>query len=173
MPRPTEIAGQVMGKVKGARQRLTGGAGIFERLASEHGEISTMIRRVVATTDDSDVRKELFPQIRVELLSHARAEEKEVYSSFRAIPELAGKMDHSADEHHRIENFLMDLDSIPIEDDRWIKVFRDMMMLVQTHVMEEEMQVFPAAKKVLSKEQSEELESRFLDAKDSEIEAIG
>lgn len=172
MARPTEIAGKAMGKMKGARQALTGGAGIFERLATEHGEISTLIRRVAATTDDSDVRKELFTRIRSDLLAHAHAEEKEVYSSFRAIPELAGKMDHSADEHHRIEGFIQQLEAMPMTDARWISVFRDMMMLVQEHVMEEELQIFPVAKKALTKDQSLELENRFLESKAVELDAL-
>src|SRR5690606_7968059 len=109
MPRGTEIAGKVMGKVKGARQALTGGSGVFERLATEHGEISTMIRRVSVSGHDSKVRAELFPRIRRELLAHARAEEREVYSSFRAIPELAEHMTRSAEEHHEIERMLDEL----------------------------------------------------------------
>jgi hemerythrin superfamily protein len=172
MARPTEIAGKAMGKLKGARQALTGGAGIFERLATEHGEISTLIRRVAATTETSDVRRELFTRIRTDLLAHAHAEEKEVYSSFRSMPSLAGKMDHSADEHHRIEGYLTQLDAMPMTDGRWIGVFREMMMLVQKHVMEEELQIFPLAKKALSKGQSEELENRYLESKSIELDRL-
>lgn len=173
MARPTEIAGEAMGKVKGAKQKLTGGEGIFERLATEHGEISTMIRRVAASTDESDVRKELFGKIRSELLAHSRAEEKEVYSRFRSIPELASRMNQSADEHHRIEAFLDQLAGMDITEDRWIEVFRDMMQLVQKHVTEEEQQVFPVAKKALSTEQSKELEDTYLQEKGKELDAIG
>ena len=172
MARPTETVGKVMGKVKGARQALTGGAGIFERLATEHGEISTLIRRVAATSDDSDVRKELYPRIRSELLAHAKAEEKEVYSQFRLLPSLAGQMDHAADEHHRIEAYFDQLDAIGMTDDQWISVFREMMTLVQKHVMEEELQVFPKAKKELSKDESEALESRYLDAKEDMLASM-
>ncbi|AKF04488.1 hemerythrin domain-containing protein [Sandaracinus amylolyticus] len=172
MARPTEIAGQAMGKLKGAKQALTGGAGIFERLSTEHGEISTLIRRVAATTDDSNVRKELFERIRTELAAHARAEEKEVYSTFRAIGDIGGKMDDSADEHHRIERYLEQLDAMPITDDRWIEVFREMMMLVQHHVIEEEQQIFPAAKKALTKEQSFALEARYLESKSKELDSF-
>ncbi|UJR82915.1 hemerythrin domain-containing protein [Sandaracinus amylolyticus] len=172
MARPTEIAGQVIGKLKGAKQALTGGAGIFERLSTEHGEISTLIRRVAASTDDSNVRKELYGRIRTELAAHARAEEKEVYSTFRGIPDIAGKMDDSADEHHRIERYLDQLDVLPIDGDRWSDVFREMMMLVQHHVIEEEQQIFPAAKKALSKEQSFALEQRYLESKAKELDSF-
>lgn len=169
MPRGTEIAGKVMGKVKGARQALTGGSGVFERLATEHGEISTMIRRVSVSGHDSKVRAELFPRIRRELLAHARAEEREVYSSFSTIPELAEHMTHSAEEHHEIERMLDELNLMPVTDDTWITKLRELMKLVQRHVMDEELTVFPKAKKSISRGQSEELEGRYLRAKEAEL----
>jgi hemerythrin superfamily protein len=172
MPRGTEIAGKVMGKVKGARQALTGGSGIFERLATEHGEISTMIRRVSVSGHDSKVRSELFPRIRRELLAHARAEEREIYASFRAIPELAEHMERSADEHHQIERLLDELNMMPVTDDAWITKLREMMKLVQRHVMDEELTVFPKAKKSISRGQSEELEGRYLRAKEAEYGTV-
>lgn len=173
MARPTETAGKAMGKMKGFRQKITGGAGIFERLATEHGEVGTMLRRVAATTDRSDARKELYPKIREDLLAHAKAEEKEVYSRFRAIPELSGKMDHSADEHHRIEGYLQQLDALPIDGERWGEVFRELATLVQKHVMEEELQIFPDAKRALTREESESLEQQYLIAKDEVIRTLG
>lgn len=173
MPRGTEIAGRVMGRVKGARQVLTGGAGVFERLATEHGELSTMIRRVAVSRDDSTVRAELFPRIRRELLAHARAEEKEVYANFRTIPELTEHMSRSTEEHDEIEAMLDELNTKPMTDESWIIRFRELMKLVQRHVMDEELTVFPKAKKSLSRGQSEELEGRYLRAKDGELGLLG
>ncbi len=173
MPRGTEIAGKVMGKVKGARQALTGGSGVFERLATEHGEISTMIRRVSVSGHDSKVRAELFPRIRRELLAHSRAEEREVYSSFSTIPELAEHMTRSAEEHHEIERMLDELNLMPVTDDTWITKLRELMKLVQRHVMDEELTVFPKAKKSISRGQSEELEGRYLRAKEAELGTVG
>lgn len=172
MPRGIEIAGKVMGKVKGARQAMTGGAGIFERLATEHGEISTMIRRVAVSRDKSRIRAELFPRIRRDLLAHARAEEKEVYSSFRAIPELAERAAHAADEHHEIEHMLDELHRMPMDEDAWSTKFRELMRLVQRHVIEEELTIFPKAKKSFTRSQSEELEGRYLRKKDGELAMI-
>lgn len=173
MPRGTEIAGKVMGKVKGARQALTGGSGVFERLATEHGEIATLIRRVAVSGHGSSIRAELFPRIRRELLAHARAEEKEVYASFRAIPELAEHVTHSVDEHHEIERMLDELNVMPVSDEAWIGKLRTLMKRVQRHVMDEELTVFPKAKKSLSRGQSEELEGRYLRAKEAELGLVG
>lgn len=169
MPRGTEVVGKAIGKLKGARQQMTGGTGIFARLASEHGEISTMIRRVAASGSHSKIRDELFPEIRRQLLAHARAEEKEIYSVFRQIPELSEQMSKSTDEHHEIERMLDELENMNKSSDQWIEKFRGLMGLVQRHVMEEEMQVFPKAKAELDRERSQELERIYLDAKEKEL----
>lgn len=169
MPRGTEIAGKVIGKVKGARQTLSGGSGIFERLAIEHGELSTLIRRVAVSSDHSRVRVELFPRIRRKLIAHARAEEKEVYSAFRTIPALAEHMTRSAEDHHEIERMLDELNVLPVTDEAWLGKLRNLMKLVQRHVMDEELTVFPKAKKSLTRGQSEELEGRYLRAKEAEL----
>lgn len=169
MPRGSEFAGRVVGKIKGARQSLTGGRGIFERLASEHGELSTLIRRVSLSSDHSKVRDELFPRIRRELLAHARAEEKEVYSAFRAIPALAEHLARSVEEHHEIEVLLRELDGMPSSSETWLRTLRTLMRLVQRHVMDEELTVFPKAKRSFSQGQSEELEGRYLRAKEAEL----
>jgi hemerythrin superfamily protein len=158
--------------VKEVRQKITGGEGIFERLASEHGEIGTLLRRVAASTSGSDVRTELYPKIREDLLAHAKAEEQEVYSKFRNIPELSGKMSHSADEHHRIEELIRQLDGMSTTEDRWGEVFRELTMLVQKHVLEEEQQIFSAAKKAMSKEESIALEEQYLRSKDEVIRTL-
>ncbi len=171
MPRGTDVIGKVMGKMKGVRQEMTGGTGIFARLSTEHGEISTMIRRVAASGKHSKVRDELFPEIRRQLLAHAHAEEKEVYSVFRNIPELSDRMTQSADEHHEIERMLDELGTMNKADDGWIEKFRGLMGLVQRHVMEEEMQIFPKAKDALGRERSQELERIYLKTKEGELGA--
>lgn len=169
MARPTEIAGKAMGKLEGMRQVLTGGRGIFDRLATEHGEVGTMLRRVALTTDDSEVRDELYEKIRVELRAHAHAEESVVYARFRQIPGLAEEIRHAADEHHEIETYLAKLDQIDPNDDQWIDLFRELTMKVQRHVIEEELKIFPLAKRAMTREQSEELESVYLDAKAKQV----
>lgn len=172
MARGTEVVGEVMGKAKGAKQKLTGGEGIFARLASEHGEISAMLGRVAGSGEDSDARRELYPKIRRELLSHARAEEKEVYSVFRDVPDLSGKMNQSVQEHNQIENAIAELDRLPMSDERWTEVCRELVKTVQEHVREEEGDIFPVAKEAFGEGRAEELEAIYLKAKDVELESL-
>lgn len=173
MGRVTDAIGQVMGKVKGARQEVTGGSGIFARLSKEHGEITAMLGRVAASGQDSDARREVYPKLRHDLLSHVRAEEKEIYSALRDIPELTEKMKHSVEEHHEIERAVAELDRTSMSDERWTEIARGLMKTVQEHVREEEGDIFPVGKKAFGEGRAEELEGIYLKAKDRELEALG
>jgi hemerythrin superfamily protein len=172
MARGTDLMGKALGKVKGAKQALTGGAGIFQRLAEEHGEISTMIRRVAASTHGSPVRAELFPRIKEELLAHAKAEEKEVYPVFRSLPEMEHLIGDAVNEHGKVDRMLRELSAMSYSDDRWIVIFRELMSEVQHHVLDEEQKVFPKAKRAMTREQSEELEGRFLRTKEGLVGSL-
>lgn len=161
MGRPTEAVGKVMGKLKGARQAMTGGAGIFKTLAEQHGEVSAMIRRVAASTVDSRARIEMFPRIQRELLAHAKAEEAEVYPALRSVPGLADKIAHASDEHANVERMLNELAAMDYGDPRWIEKFHRLAIEVEKHVLEEEQEVFPIAKDAWSRAQAEEIDRRF------------
>lgn len=169
MGRATEVIGKTMGKAKAAKQAITGGAGIFEVLARQHGEVGTMIRRVGMSTKDSAARRELVPKIRRELLAHARAEEQEVYSVFRTLPGLTDKIPHAAQEHAEMERKLNECMSLGYDHDDFFEKWHAFALDVEKHVIEEEQQIFPKAKDALTREQSEELERRFMQARENEI----
>jgi hemerythrin superfamily protein len=172
MGRPTEAIGKAMGKVKGVKQALTGGAGIFERLATQHGEVGTMIRRVGVSTKDSDARRELVPRIRKELLAHARAEDSVVYPVFMKIPGMADDMAHAKEEHDEIEDKLDECLAVGIDDDTFFAKWHAFALEVEKHVIEEEQKIFPKAKRAMTAEQSEELETKFMQAREKEMKKL-
>lgn len=169
MGRATEVIGKTMGKAKAAKQAITGGAGIFEVLARQHGEVGTMIRRVGMSTKDSAARRELVPKIRRELLAHAHAEEQEVYSVFRTLPGLMDKIPHSTEEHAEIERKLNECITLGYEHEDFFEKWHAFALEVEKHVIEEEQQIFPKAKDALTREQSEDLERRFMEAREREL----
>jgi hemerythrin superfamily protein len=164
MGRATESIAKGMGKIKEVKQEITGGKGIFACLAKQHGEVGTLIRRVGMSTKDSSVRRELVPRIREELLSHAKAEEKEVYSVFRTLPALFGEMDHQKEEHEEITAKLNECIALGVDHEDFFSKWHAFAALVEKHVIEEEQKIFPKAKKALDEAQSEELERKFLAA---------
>ena len=83
------------GKVKGVKARLEGLVGVFNTLAEQHTEMKVLLRRLQAAPDR---RSELWPEIRRELLSHERAEVREVFSMLRDRAET-----RAFAEHHDLE----------------------------------------------------------------------
>ncbi len=157
MPTRTEgFASTVMGAVKSAKATVEGLRGVFKKLTQEHGEVTALLLRVKASSDE-DLRRDLFPKIRAELLAHESGERSEVYPVFRQHPELekiAADHDREATE---LEQMLDQLDHTPVTDPSWGPSFEKLVELVSHHTHEEENDYFPEAMKVLGDEEAERL----------------
>lgn len=166
MPQPSEIAGQLFGKARGAAKAIIEGrGGIFRRLAEEHGEVNALMQRVMASSADSDARRELFPKIREELIAHAEAEQAEFYAKLNQFDKTRDLMPQSEDEHAEIERMLDELQASDSSQPIWMDTFKQLVHKVTTHVDREENEIFPRADEVLSEDQANDIEKRFDQAK--------
>jgi hypothetical protein len=161
MPNGVEkVASKAVGAFKEAKAKIEGLTGVFAHLSKEHGEVTALLLRVKKTSDP-EVRAELFPTIRAELLSHEKGELFDVYPSFREHPELV----HFADVHDReaqeLERRIGALESTEYQDERWPSLFSELVELVTKHVKEEEKAFFPTASRVLGREESETILARY------------
>jgi hypothetical protein len=162
--RTDEMASKVVGAVKAIKATFEGLSGVFKELVKEHGEVGALLMRVKMSSDEQ-VRREVFPQIRSELLSHEKGELREVYPIFRQHPELqqfAAEHDKEATE---LEQMLNELSALPVNDPSWSSRFDKLFEMVKQHVKEEEDDYFPTAEKVLGKDESERMDERFLKVK--------
>jgi hypothetical protein len=159
-----EMASKVVGGMKAAKATLEGLSGVFRQLTQEHGEVTALLVRVKMTSDVG-VRRELFPTIRSELLAHERGEMREVYPAFRQHPDLEGMARNHEVEAGQLERALDDLSATDYADATWGKKFVELVNLVDRHVKEEESEYFPAANRVLGKDEAERLKGRYLAAK--------
>jgi hemerythrin superfamily protein len=172
MTSPTEKISEAFGQARGAVKAMIHGGGIFKRLATEHGEVSALMMRVAASTKGSEVRRELFPKIRQELLAHAHAEEQEFYERVRNHPDAGGLVEHSYDEHQEIEQLLETLAMTDTADESWHGMFMQLVKIVQHHVSEEEGKVFRKAKDLFSESDLEAIEQRYLATKSQELTRV-
>lgn len=157
----SKVAAKMKGKAKGAAKSLSGYPGIFRHLAGEHGEVSSLMKRVSGTSDDSKLREELFPEIRKNLLAHARAEEKEFYEPLRGFAETRDFVPRAIEEHRKVEGYLEELANGNKATKTWLETFERMMRAVEAHVEHEEQEIFPAANEVLSHERAQEMEEHY------------
>ncbi|MEO8905795.1 MAG: hemerythrin domain-containing protein [Polyangiaceae bacterium] len=165
MANPIEnMAAKAMGTVKAVKAGFNGLRGVFLHLAQEHGEVGELMRHV-AKSDDPQVRREHFPHIRAELLSHEKGELAEVYSVLANYEVLRGVvLKHNA-EAHELEKAIAAVDVLGFDSDEWQQAFEHLFALVKNHVEEEENDFFPQAQELIDEDESKVLLKRFEEAK--------
>jgi hypothetical protein len=162
--RMEKAASDVLGASKIAKPKIGRFSGVFQRLSREHGEVTALLVRVKMTSD-AKMRAELFPKIRTELLSHERGALSVVYPAFRErIELLAFAQDHDR-ELGLLAAQIHALSTLAYDDARWADCFAELVDLVTRHAKKEEDTYFPAAQRVLGRQASDELLSRYEEAK--------
>ena len=156
-----ETRAKLAGAAKKVGATLKGDTGIFRKLQQEHGEVSSLLHQVASNHEDIDLRRALYPKIRAELLSHARAEEMEFYPVFERHVETRDIAVHCREQHKEIEQTIDELDTLGVDSPRWAAVFDQLCDKVVAHVEEEEEHLFPRADDLVSREQAANLQNRF------------
>lgn len=145
-----ELSAKAAGTVsKGAAGR-EGFTGIFQRLAQEHAEVSLILMRLESSQDEN-VRAELFPEVRKELLSHERAEITVLYPALRELSETAGIAELHDQEAGQLRKMIQVVSEVSYADPSWSTQLKKLVELVKAHVAEEEEHFFPLGQRVLGK----------------------
>jgi hypothetical protein len=165
MPNRVEkVASEVMGAVKAAKATVENLSGVFKQLAREHGEVTALLLRLKISSDPK-VRRELFPTIREELLSHEKGELAVVYPVFREHEELAAYAEMHEAEAGALARTIDQLTGMAYDDADWGASFARLTDMVARHVKEEEDEFFPVASKLLGKEATAQMNARYLEIK--------
>ncbi|HET9621743.1 MAG TPA: hemerythrin domain-containing protein [Kofleriaceae bacterium] len=150
------------GAVKSVEARLHGLTGVFKTLAEQHGEVSALMKRVKS---DADKRADLWPTIRMELVSHEKGELREVYPVLRELPETRMMADRHDAEAGALETLIDRINNTPTASEEWGQFFEQLVNMVENHAEEEEAQIFPVAQKAIGAQRAKEIDARFLAAK--------
>jgi hemerythrin superfamily protein len=157
------------------RQRIDPEGDIFELLKNDHRDVKHLFDEIQGRAEDDEVegdadeRLALFHELRIQLLAHAKAEARVVYSELELHLELVQTILEAREEHGLVEHVLDEMTGMDSADDVWmakLKVLRD---LVEHHVEEEEEAQFPPAKKVIDEEKRKQLAEAFMAAKAEEL----
>lgn len=142
-----DIAAKTVGTIKAAKATLEGLRGVFRHLEREHAEVSTLLVRLRASSD-SDMRRELLPTIRRELIAHEEAETAALYPVLRGdarTRSLAEEHDADADE---LKTAVAALVACAVDSPEWQPTLDDLIAQVKRHVSSEEQVYFPKAQEV-------------------------
>jgi hypothetical protein len=144
-----EIGSKAAGVAKGAVAAVSGLTGVFRRLAQEHGEVTALMLRVKASSSP-DVRCELIPTIRKELLAHEQAELHEVYRVFLQHDDTRAFAEAHERDASQLQTVLDELMGIAVDDSAWDRTFDHLFELVQAHVKCEEHEYFPVGQRAFA-----------------------
>lgn len=143
---------------------------IYERLHQDHENHKQMIAQIEQTSGDSDERRQLFKQLKGDLMGHSSAEEETLYSTLLSISDVRQKTQHAASEHGEVGMLLVELDEADMGSSAWLTKFKKLGEEYTHHVQEEESKMFPAAQKQLDEQTAVRLRDEFDARKPQEVE---
>ena len=135
-------------------------------LKEDHDAVEALLTELAESTSRAvKKRAELLEKIRVELKAHATIEEEIFYPAFKAKGDRADddKMYFEALEEHRAAGDLVlpDLLNTPVDSEKFSGRAKVLKELVKHHADEEEKEMFPRSKKLLSKDELAALGTRM------------
>jgi hemerythrin superfamily protein len=134
----------------------------IQLLKDDHKKVEKIFSDLENKRDD---RRALFPELDRELTIHAEIEEKIFYPAAKEAEPTRDLVLESIEEHKQIKMVLADLEQTDMRTAEWAADLKVLKEDVMHHVGEEESELFPKIKKILSKEQLEDLGTRMEEMK--------
>jgi hemerythrin superfamily protein len=143
----------------------------LELLKSQHDEVDELFEQL-ETTDSERRKGELFVELADMLAAHAKAEETLFYPAVMS-KQTEEILLESAEEHLSVKRVLTDLLDLEVDDERFDAKLSVMKEQLEHHAREEEEgELFPKVRKLLSADELDalggELLALFVDLLDSE-----
>lgn len=138
----------------------------FELLKEDHARVSAIFEKLEPTTERAlKTREELFTKLKNELDVHTQIEEQIVYPVLKEEEETRDITLEGIEEHNIVKTLLQEMEAMPVDSEEWTAKLTVLKESVEHHVEEEEGEMFPKARKALSKEKIEEMGTRIEAAK--------
>ncbi len=150
---------------------------IIDLLKDEHAVVKKLFG-IAADSQDSE-RKDVLRLLKLELVTHARGEEKTVYSMLRlqlnqehAAAEDILILNEAVEEHRLIDQLIQELEATGTSDERWMARLHVLRENVEHHIKEEEKDLFKLLKEHFSDERLVTLRSDYESAKEKYTEFL-
>jgi hemerythrin superfamily protein len=130
---------------------------VIEILSEDHREVEAMfieLETLMQSRSDTEdrLRKDLVDQVTIELVRHAVAEEVAVYPVVKDKVS-ADEAERAKREHAEAEETMKRLENLDQNDDGFEDELRKLMGEVRAHVIEEEGEMFPRMRKVMTQKE--------------------
>ena len=137
---------------------------VIEILSEDHREVEAMFTELetlmkTRSGSDDELRKDLAEQITIELVRHSVAEEVAVY------PQVKTKVseeeaERAKQEHAEAEKTMKALEKLDPDDPSFEQEMRKLMSEIREHVAEEEGEMFPHMREIMTQEELVDLGKR-------------
>ncbi len=125
-----------------------------DALAAEHAATLALFDKLELTDDSQTTqRTALLKKIKYALSKHATQEEMVVYPALRQA-NFASDADHLGEEHGYIKTYIYELENMAKDSPEWLARARDFRTLLESHMREEENEIFPTFRQRMSEEQN-------------------
>jgi len=136
----------------------------LELLKKDHQKVKELFEQ--AEEAEGKELQNIFDQIKTELETHARIEETVFYPAVQKHEELKDMVLESLEEHKQIKTLLKEMDSLASDSEKFEPKLQVLMENVEHHAEEEEEgKMFPKLRKIMSKQQFEQLGAELEAAK--------
>lgn len=145
---------------------------IFDELKNEHKTQRSLINTLLRSEGESNERKSVFNQLKIELVAHANCEERFFYGPLLNRDITQKKARHSISEHKDIDDKIGILDETEMSSPAWMTYFKQLRELVFHHLDEEENQIFQVAGKALNENEKTSLATEYREMMNREREQL-
>lgn len=145
---------------------------IYKRLEQDHDRQKDLAARLVETSGDSEDRRQLWADFKAEAEAHANAEEQTFYAALIENPDTQEKARHSVSEHKTASDLIEKLGDTDMSSASWLQTFQTLKEELEHHIEEEENEVFPKARSVISDDEATRLADEFETRKSAELDAV-
>lgn len=133
-------------------------AHITDKLHEDHQKVEQLFKKLLDTSDGAEkTRRDLCQKLKEELLAHAEFEEEVFYPTVRERDGVDKQVEHSIEEHQEVKTMLQEIEAMDTTSPEFLDKITELQAAVQEHVDEEESELFPAARKVIEKQEGEEM----------------
>jgi hemerythrin superfamily protein len=146
----------------------------IELLESQHREVEELFQQLEDNEDD-ETAEQIFIQLADKLAAHAKIEELHFYPAVKAA-QTEDILKESVEEHLAAKRTIADLLDMDASDEQFEAKCKVLQEQIEHHVEEEETELFPKVKKLLSEDQlvalAQEMLATFaeLEGKDPRLE---
>lgn len=135
---------------------------IFEVLEESHERIKDHCRDMTSAKSNPDEKEQAFKDLKVEVKSHASAEERFLYAPVLMFDEGLSKTRHANKEHDEADELMEKLGKIDPKGKAFMDRAKELKKELYHHIDEEENEYFKIARKKLSKGEQEKYADLYL-----------